>query len=85
VYLPGGSASFNAAYPEKALAAGLRSGVVGRLASALGRKLMTAATGSAGFKLAPEAILDRSGAVSAARSRSIGHLNLSQPLGSSAA
>jgi hypothetical protein len=32
-----------------------------------------------------KAILDRSGAVSAARSRSIGHLNLSQPLGSSAA
>src|SRR4051794_24067420 len=33
----------------------------------------------------PDASLTRSGAVSAARSRSIGHLNLSQPLGSSAA
>ena len=33
----------------------------------------------------PEASLMRSGAVNTARSRSIGHLNLSQPLGSSAA
>jgi hypothetical protein len=33
----------------------------------------------------PEASLTRSGAVSAARSRSMLHLNLSQPLGSSAA
>jgi hypothetical protein len=55
------------------------------LASAAGRKLTIAATGSAGFKSSPDAILGRSGAVSATRSRSIGQLNLSQPLGSSAA
>ena len=85
VYLPDGSAFLNIANPEKVLAAGLRSGVVGRLASAAGRKLTIAATGSAGFKSSLEAILGRSGALRAARSRSIGHLNLSQPLGSSAA
>src|SRR5258708_3466778 len=85
VYLPGGSALLNTVKPEKVLAAGLRSGVVGRLASAARRRLMVAAAGSAGFKSSPDTISSRSGAVSAARSRSIGHLNLSQPLGSSAA
>src|SRR5712671_6215927 len=45
VYLPGASAFLNAANPEKVFAAGMRSGIVGRLASAAGRKLMIAATG----------------------------------------
>ena len=44
---------------------------------------ITACGGRAAIS-APDASLRRSGAVSAARSRSIGHLNLSQPLGSSA-
>src|ERR1700738_4590337 len=85
VYRPRGSAFLHNAKPEKVLAAGMRSGVVGKLASAAGRKLTIAATGSAGFKSSPAEILSRSGAVSAARSGSIGHLNLSQPVGSSAA
>src|SRR5262249_41266124 len=45
---------------------------------------ITACEGRAAIS-APEASFARSAAVSAARSRSIGHLNLSQPLGSSAA
>src|SRR5271168_2189082 len=64
---------------------GARSGGVGNLASpGASNASVMPVEGSAASSL-PEASLARSGAVSAARSRSIGHLNLSQPLGSSAA
>src|SRR6478736_564447 len=71
--------------PAKVPSFGERSGGVGSLASAGATKAsVTPFPGNAGSST-PEARLVRSGAVSAARSRSIGHLNLSQPLGSSAA
>src|SRR6185436_17456281 len=73
------------AKPAKVPSLGARSGGVGSLASAGLRKAsITACAGSAASS-APDASLRRSGAVSAARSRSMPHLNLSQPLGSSAA
>src|SRR5215475_2598707 len=73
------------AKPANVPSLGARSGGVGSLASAGLRKArITACEGRVAIS-APEASLARSGAVSAARSRSIGHLNLSQPLGSSAA
>src|SRR3954449_4589624 len=64
---------------------GARSGGVGSFASADATSPSAMADdGNAACSL-PDAILTPSGAVSAARSRSIDHLNLSQPLGSSAA
>src|SRR6185369_11079055 len=73
------------AKPANVPSLGARSGGIGSLASAgLRRARITACAGRA-VSSAPEASLRRSGAVSAARSRSIPHLNLSQPLGSSAA
>src|SRR5437879_1422542 len=73
------------AKPAKVPSLGARSGGVGSLASAgLCRARVSACAGRAASS-APDTSLRRSGAVSAARSRSIPHLNLSQPLGSSAA
>ena len=64
---------------------GARSGGVGSLASAgATRAIVTPVDGMALSSL-PERSFVRSGAVSAARAWSIFHLNLSQPLGSSAA
>src|SRR6267378_3086575 len=85
VYLPGGSAFLNTANPEKVLAAGLRSGGEGSLASTGVLKPSVIPVDGSALSSLPDASLMRSGAISAARSRSIGHLNLSQPLGSSAA
>src|SRR5258705_6417399 len=73
------------AKPANVPSLGARSGGVGSLASAgLRRARVTACEGRAASS-APDASVMRSGAISAARSRSIPHLNLSQPLGSSAA
>src|SRR5580692_1472064 len=71
--------------PAKVPSLGARSGGEGSLASAgVCRPSVIPVDGRAASS-PPEATLMRSGAVSAARSCSIGHLNLSQPLGSSAA
>src|SRR3954470_21971164 len=73
------------AKPAKVPSLGARSGGVGNLASAGARKASVTPVDGKAVSSLPDVILARSGAVSAARSRSIGHLNLSQPLGSSAA
>src|SRR6476469_133269 len=73
------------AKPAKVPSLGARSGGVGNLASAGARKASVTPVDGKTVSSPPDASLARSGAVSAARSRSIGHLNLSQPLGSSAA
>src|SRR6478609_946158 len=73
------------AKPAKVPSLGARSGGVGNLASAGARKASVTPVDGKAVSSPPDASLERSGAVSAARSRSIGHLNLSQPLGSSAA
>ncbi len=59
----------------------LRSGGVGRFASAAGRSAIRIAFVATGAAVAPDSIFSGSD-VSTARSRSIGHLNLSHPLGS---
>src|ERR1700761_8382300 len=71
--------------PAKVPSFGARSGGVGSLASAGVVRLSVMPVDGTAASSAPEASLTRSGAVSAARSWSIFHLNLSQPLGSSAA
>src|SRR5262245_44168454 len=71
--------------PAKVPSFGARSGGVGSFASWGATSARVMAEAGRAACSAPEASLARSGAVSAARSRSIGHLNLSQPLGSSAA
>src|SRR5258708_13158322 len=73
------------AKPANVPSFGARSGGEGRAASLGGRNASSIAVGADAAISAPDMSLGRSGAVSAARSRSIGHLNLSQPLGSSAA
>src|SRR5438270_3237925 len=73
------------AKPANVPSFGARSGGEGSLASpGVVSASVIPVDGSTARSL-PEASRARSGAVSAARSRSIGHLNLSQPLGSSAA
>src|SRR3984885_15372996 len=71
--------------PAKVPSFGARSGGVGSLASAGAVRLTVMPVDGTAASSAPEASLTRSGEVSAARSWSIFHLNLSQPLGSSAA
>src|ERR1700712_202536 len=71
--------------PAKVPSLGARSGGVGNLASAGATNASVTPVDGKLASSPPEVSLARSGAVSAARSRSIGHLNLSQPLGSSAA
>src|ERR1700733_15001509 len=71
--------------PAKVPSFGARSGGVGSLASAGVVRLSVMPVDGTAASSVPEASLTRSGAVSAARSWSIFHLNLSQPLGSSAA
>src|ERR1700746_2861429 len=71
--------------PAKVPSFGARSGGVGSLASAGVVRLSVMPVDGTAARSAAEASLTRSGAVSAARSWSIFHLNLSQPLGSSAA
>src|SRR3954470_5073536 len=73
------------AKPAKVPSLGARSGGVGSLASAGATSASVTPVDGKFASSPPEMSLARSGAVSAARSRSIGHLNLSQPLGSSAA
>ena len=83
--LPALGAFLMLAKPAKVPSLGARSGGVGSLASAgVASARVTPLDGNAA-SAPPDVSLARSGAVSAARSRSIGHLNLSQPLGSSAA
>src|SRR5882672_9602313 len=85
LYRPALGAVLMLAKPAKVPSLGARSGGIGSLASVgLRRARITACEGRAASS-APDASVRRSGAVSAARSRSIPHLNLSQPLGSSAA
>src|SRR3981081_109378 len=85
VYSPALGAVLKLVNPAKLPSFGARSGGVGSLASAgVTKASVIPLDGNAASSL-PELNLARSGAVSAARSRSIGHLNLSQPLGSSAA
>src|SRR6476646_10194392 len=73
------------AKPAKVPSLGARSGGDGSLASAGATSASVTPADGSEASSPPDASLARSGAVSAARSRSIGHLNLSQPLGSSAA
>src|SRR5215475_5551805 len=83
--MPAFGTALTLAKPANVPSFGARSGGEGSLASAGGTSAsVTADPGNAAGSL-PDASLTRSGAVSAARSRLIGHLNLSQPLGSSAA
>src|SRR5580698_1457397 len=83
--MPAFDALLKFAKPAKVPSFGARSGGIGNLASAgVCNASVTPVDGGAASS-PPEASLMRSGAVSAARSCSIGHLNLSQPLGSSAA
>src|SRR6478609_5553260 len=71
--------------PAKVPSFGARSGGVGSFASAGATSASVMAAGGNAACSLPEASLARPGAVSAARSLWMGHLNLSQPLGSSAA
>src|SRR6202034_3375861 len=83
--MPAFGAALTLMKPAKVPSFGARSGGVGSLASAgVVRARIIPLEGTAASS-APEASLTRSGEVSAARSWSIFHLNLSQPLGSSAA
>src|SRR5450756_922347 len=68
--------------PAKVPSFGARSGGEGNLASAGARKASAIPVDGRAASSPPDASLMRSGAVSALRSRSMGHLNLSQPLGS---
>src|ERR1700722_1151512 len=83
--MPAFGALLKLAKPAKVLSFGARSGGVGSFASAGACKPSVIPVDGRAASSPPEASLMRSGAVSAARSCSIGHLNLSQPLGSSAA
>src|ERR1700679_2821565 len=83
--MPGFDAFLKFANPAKVPSFGARSGGVGSLASAGASNPSVMPGGGGAASSPPDASLMRSGAVNAARSRSIGHLNLSQPLGSSAA
>src|SRR5437764_15268430 len=73
------------AKPANVPSFGARSGGEGSLASADAVSASVIPCDGRAASSAPDASWVRSGAVSAARSRSTGHLNLSQPLGSSAA
>src|SRR5258705_6755498 len=73
------------AKPAKVPSFGARSGGEGSFASLGATSASVIPLAGSAASSVPDINLARSGAVSAARSRSIGHLNLSQPLGSSAA
>src|ERR1700743_3408833 len=83
--MPAFGAALKSAKPAIVPSFGARSGGVGNFASAGDTNESVTPLDGIAATLPPEASVIRSGAVSAARSRSIGHLNLSQPLGSSAA
>src|SRR5436305_12362960 len=82
--MPALGALLNVAKPAKVPSFGARSGGTGSLTSPGRVKVSVIPVDGTEGSSAPEASVMRSGAVSAARSRSIPHLNLSQPLGSSA-
>src|ERR1700716_2795695 len=83
--MPALGAALMLANPAKVPSLGARSGGEGSLASAGARSASVTPVGGKAASSLPDVSFVRSGAVSTARSRSIGHLNLSQPLGSSAA
>src|SRR6476620_6423770 len=85
VYVPACGGSLKVAKPANVPSLGARSGGVGRAATPAVRKPSLMPFDGNAASSPPDTSLIWSGAVNAARSRSIGHLNLSQPLGSSAA
>src|SRR5487761_1967534 len=85
VYVPAFGGALKLAKPAKVPSFGARSGGKGSLASVGALKASVIPLDGRAASSPPETSLTRSGAVSAERSRSMFHLNLSQPLGSSAA
>src|SRR5260221_12089406 len=83
--MPAFGAALMLVNPAKVPSLGARAGGEGSSASAGGRKPSVTPVDGRAESSPPDASLTRSGAVSAARSGSIPHLNLPQPLGSPAA
>src|SRR5581483_8518250 len=83
--MPAFGAPLKLANPAIVPSLGARSGGDGSFASAGDTSDSVTPVDGIAARSPPEASVTRLGAANAARSRSIGHLNLSQPLGSSAA
>src|ERR1700753_1850813 len=83
--MPAFGAPLKFANPAIVPSLGARSGGEGNFASAGDTSDSVMPVDGTAATLPPDASVMRSGAVNPARSWSIGHLNLSQPLGSSAA